>query len=240
MPDKRTHRGPHPDDARLFAAEQWPQLRHAAGDLSWLLTRGYASVSALKIVGDRYALDQRQRNAVSRSACSDEARDRRAATQVEFETISGKTLLIDGYNVLTTIEAALAGGVLLMARDGCLRDIASVHGTWRKVHETLPAIELLGRCLSEVQPKQVTWLLDSPVSNSGRLKTMLREIVESHDWPWDIRLVANPDRELCATVEIVATADSAILDRCRHWVNLARLTVERCVPEARIVDLSKR
>ena len=73
MPDKRTHRGAHPQDDRLFAPDQYSALQSATSDLSWLLTREYASPSALKIVGDRYALDARQRLAVMRCACSDEA-----------------------------------------------------------------------------------------------------------------------------------------------------------------------
>ena len=36
----------------------------------------------------------------------------------------------------------------------------------------------------------------------------------------------------------VATADSVILDRCGAWFNLARETIDRFVPDARIVDLS--
>ena len=30
MPDRREHRGPHPEDARLFAPEAWPLLNDAA------------------------------------------------------------------------------------------------------------------------------------------------------------------------------------------------------------------
>src|SRR5262245_39993965 len=133
MPDRRIHRGPHPDDERLFAADMLPPLRVATGDLCWLLSRGYTSVSALKLVGDRFDLEQRQRTAVSRCACSDAAVARRRERQAALASIRGRTLLIDGYNVLTTIEAALAGGFVLAARDGCFRDMASMHGTWRRV-----------------------------------------------------------------------------------------------------------
>jgi len=236
LPDKRAHRGPHPDDARLFAPDQWPRLRDAVRDLSWLLSREYASKSALKIVGDRYQLDQRQRNAVARCACSDEARDRRERSRVSLTDLVGITLLVDGYNVLTSIEAALAGGVILRARDGCFRDLASIHGTWRKVDETIPGVELLGRFLHQMRLRNVVWYLDSPVSNSGRLKTMLREIATSHGWPWEIELVADPDSILRETDELIATADSAILDRCQRWVNLARSTIEHLVPGARVID----
>ena len=56
MPDRRHHRGPHPDDASLFAPSVWPVLREAVADYCWLLSHGYASNSSLKLVGDRYEL----------------------------------------------------------------------------------------------------------------------------------------------------------------------------------------
>ena len=71
MPDKRTHRGPHPEDAKLFAVANIPTLRKALADYSMLLTKGYAEKSALKLVGDHFSLTQRQRLALMRSACSD-------------------------------------------------------------------------------------------------------------------------------------------------------------------------
>jgi hypothetical protein len=37
----------------------------------------------------------------------------------------------------------------------------------------------------------------------------------------------------------VATADSAILDRCSAWFNLARETIARGVPQACVLDLAK-
>ena len=42
MPDKRTHRGPHPSDTKLFAAGVIADLRTALADFSLLLTKGYA------------------------------------------------------------------------------------------------------------------------------------------------------------------------------------------------------
>ena len=77
MPDARAHRGPDPRDRDAFAPAAWPRLREAVADLSWLLTRGYAEASSLKLVGDRLALTERQRMAVRRCACADAARARR-------------------------------------------------------------------------------------------------------------------------------------------------------------------
>jgi hypothetical protein len=169
LPDTRKHRGPHPEDTRLFAESMLPRLRAAVADLSWLLTRGYAQPSAVKIVGDRYELDARQRMAITRAACTDAAREARANKRITPDTLAGKTLLIDGYNVLTTIETALGTGVVFRGRDGCVRDIAGVHGTWRRVEETSIAIDRIGQTLSSLRVARARWLLDRPVSNSGRL-----------------------------------------------------------------------
>lgn len=67
-PDRRQHRGAHPEDARLFAPARLGALRTAVSELSWLAGRDYSMKSALKLVGDRHALDGRQRLAVARSA----------------------------------------------------------------------------------------------------------------------------------------------------------------------------
>jgi len=237
LPDTRTHRGPHPEDERLFGPEARPKLRQASSDLSWLLSRGYVNPSALKLVGDRYRLMVRQRSAVERSACSDADLARREARRLDPERLAGRPLWLDGYNVLTTVEAALAGGVILACRDGTYRDMASMHGSYRKVAETRPALELLGRVLDALAPSEVLWYLDRPVSNSGRLKKIMDQIAAARGWPWSVELVPDPDALLAETPEIVATADSVILDRCRTWCNLARETVTRHVPEAEVVEL---
>ena len=238
MPDRRSHRGPHPDDSTEFAPHAVPILQSATSDLSWLLTRGYALPSALKLTGDRYQLTARQRTAVSRSACSDQQRQRRMASRRDPASLAGADLWIDGYNVLTSIEAALAAGVLLRGRDGCLRDMASMHGSWRKVAETIPAIELLGTALQHLSLPTLRWLLDQPVSNSGRLRAILLDTATRHSWKWTVDLVADPDPILAAADECIATADSAILDAVAHWFPLARLAIESRIPDAWILDLS--
>jgi hypothetical protein len=240
MPDHRAHRGPHPDDAALFAPDAIPRLRSAVSDLSWLLSRGYADPSAQKVVGDRYNLTIRQRTAVMRCACTDEARDRRLAHRAAADELRERPLLLDGYNVLTTVEAALAGGVILVGRDTAVRDVASMHGTWRKEEETIRAMELIGDvAAADLGVTRLEWLLDSPVSNSGRLKTMLLETAKAHGWDWDVQLVTNPDPILAAAPEgtIIATADSVILDRCRRWFPLGGEVVRTRVPSAWVIDL---
>lgn len=237
MPDNRMHRGQHPDDEKLFSEAMIPDIRRAVADYSLLLSKGYAEKSALKLVGDRFTLTERQRLAVMRSACSDGQRANRRSRQLEISKTAGQVIAIDGYNVLITIEAAMSGGLIFRGRDGCCRDLASIHGTYRRVSETQPAIELIGEFLQQTGISEALWLLDSPVSNSGRLKTMLGELARANNWKWEIDLVTSPDAALIKGEKIVASSDSVVLDKCGKWVDLAGEIIKKRTPAAKIIDL---
>ena len=244
MPDKRGHRGPHPEDARLFAPDQWPALQGAVADLSWLLTHDYAIDSALKLVGDHYQLDTRQRLAVMRASCSDWSLARRQSNCLPPGQLAGRILALDGYNVLTTIESALGGGIIVRGRDGCLRDMASLHGHYKRVAETAPALEIIGNTLADMAVARADFFLDAPVSNSGRLKTVMRQLAAAHHLPWTVTLVPDPDAVLARSPEIIATADSVILDGTRNppgtqaprWTNLTGHIVAQHVKAACLVE----
>jgi hypothetical protein len=189
-------------------------------------------------VGDRFALTERQRVAVRRCACSDQNLRERRSREVGVGQLSGAPILIDGYNALITVEAALSGGVVLVGRDGCFRDLASMHGSFKRVTETPAAIVLIGRTLARCRVERAIWYLDQPVSNSGRLKQLLLEIAAGEKWTWRVELAPNPDAILAAAPEIIATADSIVLNRCARWMNLAREVVCEQVPDAHIVSLA--
>jgi len=238
MPDKRTHRGPHPADEKLFAPDALGGLRTALQDFSLLLTKGYAKKSTLKLVGDKFSLTERQRLAIMRSACSDEQLSSRKQREVKIADIAAKHIGIDGYNVLITVEAAMSGACVFKGRDGCFRDLASIHGTYRKVTETIPAVQLIGNFLKEIGVIEALWLLDSPVSNSGRLKTLIGKLAGENGWDWEIELLTSPDAKLIKSNLVAATSDSVVLDGCKSWVNLARAIIESKLPNPQLVDLS--
>ncbi len=237
-PDIRKHRGAHPEDRRLFADDRLPILRTAVDELSWLLTRAYSMKGALKLVGDKYALTDRQRLAVSRAACSDQSKMRRASTRVEAASAQGEELIIDGFNLIITIEAALGRGVLMLCRDGCIRDLSSVHGSYRSIDETNRAIELIGESLESLRPALVGWVLDRPISNSGRLAKRVRDVARENGWNWSVELAFNPDAEIAASNRIAISSDSNLLDRVVRWLNLNRFLIHNRLHESWLIDLS--
>ncbi|MBN1516146.1 DUF434 domain-containing protein [Candidatus Sumerlaeota bacterium] len=239
MPNRQRHRGRHPQDARLFDVAQQAVLRRATADLSWLLSRGYAETSALKLVGDRHALRQRQRKAVQGAACSDADLAHRSSTQTAPDGLVGRRLLIDGFNLLITVECALGGAVLIHGRDGCVRDLAGVHGSWRRMAESGRAIEQIGAALDQLRPQEVVWLLDAPVSNSGRLASFLREYAKERRLSWTVELHNNPDRALIEAQDaICATSDAWVLNETAAWFNLAVHVLEQLNVKPEMIDLS--
>ncbi|MDE3066746.1 MAG: DUF434 domain-containing protein [Verrucomicrobiota bacterium] len=240
MPGQPTHRGPAPQDDRLFGAGQLPALRAAAAELCWLLDRGYAPRSALELVGNRHSLTARQRMALARCACSRQEAMRRRRLRVEPARLAGQELWLDGYNVLTILESALAGAIVLECRDGCCRDIAGVHRRYRKVHETHPALCLIGETASAWGVTGCHWWLDKPVSNSGRLKALILDVAADCGWNMQVELTFSPDHVLANTEQVIATSDGVVLDRCRRWVNLAAWIVAARIPQTRLVNLSPK
>jgi hypothetical protein len=238
MPDRRRHRGPHPQDDELFAPAHHGVLREALADLCWLLGRGYSDVAALELVGNRYELRARQRLAVQRCACADAARAQRQARRVSSEALRGRDLAIDGFNCVVTLESAMSGGLVLVGRDGACRDLASVHGSYRRVAETLAAVEAVAEHLAAVQVRDVLWYLDRPVSNSGRLAALIRDVGAARGLAWQVELVFAPDRALITDpARVVASGDAWVLDRAAAWVDLVGAIIRERAPGAWLLAL---
>ena len=235
MGEKR--RGPAPGDEALFGETAWPALRTATEELSWLRGRGYAEPSAVALVGNRHQLAKRQRRAVSRAACSDAERAARQGRRVGLEALAGAALHVDGFNALITAESVRAGAPVFLGRDGALRDLASVHGSWRRGARTEAALDALEAQLRVAAPARVVWWLDAPVSNSGRLAGELRERAEAAGLPWEVRLDPDPDARLVALEQgVAASADARILDGAPAWVDLPAAVLAE-MPDAWLVDL---
>jgi hypothetical protein len=145
--------------------------------------------------------------------------------------VRGRHVLLDAFNVLVTIETALGGGFVFVGRDGAMRDLAGLRGSYRVVEETERALAIVADVLGEAA--SLEWLLDAPIANSGRLRARIEAF--HFACPSTARVLANPDAELKER-EFVASSDALVLDRCVSWAPVSRWAVER-VPGARVVRL---
>jgi hypothetical protein len=229
------NRGKQPNDDKLFAAKWIPVLTEAADDLCFLMSRGYAHNAALQVVGNRYRLNKRQRTALFRISSSRQEIELRHQYQCSEQDLVGEAVAIDGFNLLILLEGAISGAYIFKARDGTCRDISSVHGSYKRVRQTEEAILLVGKALKAMGVASVTWYLDKPISNSGRLLTRLYEISEREAFGWEVSLVNNPDKVLAQSEAIVISSDGWILDQGDRWFNLGAMLIERYIPGANMV-----
>lgn len=232
-----SNRGAHPEDAEQFSTAEHARLRAAVRDLSWLRSRGYGDGAAQKLVGDRYRLKRRQRDAVARSACSDAERAHRLCARLSPQEVADQEVHIDTFNVLITVEAALGGAYLFVGRDTAYRDVNPLKGTYRIVRQTRSAIERLTDTLRALAPARVTWHLDRSVSNVGRVKERLANASPAMDCVWGLVEEENVDAALRNTSNPLVTSDSAVLNATDAWLHLEALVHVHHVPEANVVDL---
>jgi hypothetical protein len=105
------------------------------------------------------------------------------------------------------------------------------------VIETQQAICLVGEILEALEPQSVEWLLDKPVSNSGKLAQKIRAEAAEHGWLWNVEVVFNPDTDIIASEKLAISSDSSILDNVSRWVNFSSYVVTERLPHAWVVDL---
>lgn len=228
-------RGFMSEDAREFHGESLRLLRRAQADIVLLLDRGYGLKQAVTFAGDHYQLSARQRTALTRATCPSAALQSRREREMTVE-FAGSTLTIDGFNLLITLEAALSESTVLRCMDGTLRDLCGLRGTYRLIDKTDPALGRIASRLEAMEIRKAVWVLDAPVSNSGRLAARIRRVMEGRPFATEVQLSAHADDLLAGSPEIVTT-DSVILDRCGRWVNLAGRTAAG-LPGFEPVDLA--
>ena len=217
-------RGYVPEDDQNFSNTAIETLKKASHHISYLINEGYDLKQASTFVGNHYVLSERQRLALMRSvATKKQLEDRKAR---EKNAIAGEEVWIDGFNLIITLEVMLSDSILFACADGTIRDLGALRGNYRIIPETKDAVRILLDELTDMQAGTVHILLDQPVSNSGRLKTLIAEIAEDYRIVTDIRILKEVDKELWK-MENVITSDSIILDHCKSWINLMKKCADR-------------
>ena len=126
---------------------------------------------------------------------------------------------IDGFNVIITLEVALSHSPLLQCMDGTIRDLAGLRGTYRIIEETGTAIRLIFEELAAKGVEKAVFYLDSPVSNSGRLKTLVYELAGGYSMGVEVVVIPDVDRTL-QKLSGVVSSDAIILNHCESYMNI--------------------
>lgn len=215
------NRGKNTGDDGLFGTgKQLEKLRAAVRDMHYLLSRGYPEKASSELAGNRYRLKTRQIQALRGASASESQLETRRSKQLEIQSLKNKMVFLDGFNVLILLESLLSGAYIFEGLDGCFRDLSGVHGTYKRVNQTLRSVELVASFFKKSGASKLIWIFDQPVSNSGRIKQMVTDFAIEHDLDWEAELQFNPDQFLAEQAEIAVSSDAWILDHCKSWFNL--------------------
>ncbi|MCD6497543.1 MAG: DUF434 domain-containing protein [Deltaproteobacteria bacterium] len=215
------------------------RLRRVIVDFRFLLERGYPFDSALRFVGNHHQLPSQQRNIVARVLSRFDGITERRRHRVDLDGVAGHVLAIDGLNQLITIETALQGGPLIRGADGCIRDAELVGGKYKTSGRTMQALRLVYDLLAEHRPAEVVWVLDAPVSGSGNLAVLIRQVGSGQDWR--VEVVASPDAVLAQMDDaVVVSSDAVVLDHCDAWMVLVDEVIDRNELHPVVLDFDER
>ncbi|ROR31482.1 hypothetical protein EDD66_10198 [Mobilisporobacter senegalensis] len=234
---KFSRRGFIESDTQEFGPESKDKLYNAAHDILYLINRGYNIKNASTYVGDHYLLSARQRLALMRGLTSKEMLERRKSKEIVNE-LKNTIIHIDSLNTIITLEVALSNSLILKCMDGTIRDLAGLRGTYHLIDKTNAAINLIGEELVKQGVKKAVFYIDAPVSNSGKLKIKIIEIMRHYDIDIEA-IVTNQVDSLLEQFSNVITSDSIILDRCISWFNLNKVIIENNIPECMYFDFER-
>ncbi len=196
------------------------QFIEAVLDFRYLLTRGYNREGALRFVGDHYQLNRYNRLLLYRCVYGEREAEEHRRKILSTEDVRGRTVAIDGYNLLITVESGLQGKQLILSDDGFIRDLSAVHNRYTISSTTEEALRLIGNSLRNMAVSEARFYFDSQISKSGRLAAMVRLTLQDVGVKGNARAVKQADNSVVKDLGIAVSSDSVVIERARAVYDL--------------------
>lgn len=200
-------------------------FKKAIKDYLYLLERGYPQRGFLQLVGDRHSLNSMERTIIYRGLTTRKKSAARTSKLISTGELQGKTLFIDGYNVIVRVAAYLQGLPVFISLDNFLRDASEMRGKLQLNRFLEPSIRLIVRYIKTLPVSEKIFYLDKNISinkiSTNIIKSELSDIIR-------IVIHEKVDKKLSAIKDgVIATADSEIIDNSElRFFDLARKTIE--------------
>jgi len=229
--------GPTAKDYSEFTAESLSTLRAAAEDLRLLLSKTYGMNESLNLVGDHFKLTSRQRQFLYRCVVSPQEAAERRQKIILPSGVRQRELMIDGFNCLIITECCLAGGIVLLADDGLLRDIQGIFGAFRISDNTNEALERITAVLSTTSPAHTTIYLDQRMRYAKSITDKWQNILVAKKVEGEVKIVESADRALRASSgKVIATSDRKSAAEAEKLLDIPRAVADNS-PELSYITL---
>lgn len=149
-------------------------MNRAYCDLVYLLDKGYPKKSALTFIGNHYTLDINQRNVLYRAAIPlKDVKAIQAHLIRDYSILRSRIFYIDTYNQLITFFSIISHDVVILCRDGILRDIFTSLHVDKDIQISNDLIGQYLTVLSKLKPKKVKFFLEAKKSNSKKHSSLI-------------------------------------------------------------------
>lgn len=212
------------------------EIKEAIEDLRYLLNQGYPRSSAVEFVSDHYQLELNDRHLLARCVFSDDEIREHRGQVVEHSEVSGRSIGIDGYNILITVESILTGERIIKCDDGFIRDLQAIFGKYKMSKASERALSLIIRTLKKLDPEKVVLLFDKQVSKSGELAGIARRQLDEEGIEGNARTTVGTDAKVWK-YEVSASSDRVVINKSNRVLDISTMILKN--GESNLVDLTK-
>ncbi len=214
-------------------------LFEAAKDYKYLLNRGYNAITSLNLVSNHYKLSKEERLALYRSIHSNSIASSILRKTVEPQNLSSDLLIIDGFNVLITLTAALRCKQLIRGDDGFVRDILGVFGRVKYNRILFRAVYYLVYSLFSLNIERIVVVLDKNVKWSKLFSDILYKVLLTYVPYPSIFLAHKSDKKILSLNGIISSSDIVVLMHARKVFDIAGYIISRFMNYDNIIDFNK-
>lgn len=209
------------------------KLLKPARDIRSILQWGYPKFSTIRFVADHFQLSLEERHILTRVIMPPDRIVTRINKKVACIDIKDRNLLLDGYNVLLTVDSLLKKEPMWFCDDGYIRDTRYYFSKAKQAEDIEEAIEAVLTFLSEIGPKSVSFLLDSQISHSGELAGFIRHKSKEYRISGEAKTSKIVDFELKAEGSnsendvVLATSDGIVIDSVHEVLDIPACLMEK-------------
>lgn len=213
------------------------RLLKPARDIRSILRWSYPKFATIRFVADHSQLSAEERHILTRVIMPPDKVVSRVRKKIACNGIRDRDLLLDGYNVLLSVDSLLKKEPMWFCDDGYIRDTRYYFSKAKQAEDIGEALDLVLEFFSEARPKSVTFLLDAQISRSGELAGFIRRKLKEQGIPGDAQTSKTADFDLKTEGGkpekqlVVATSDGIVIDSV-----LQVLDIPACLMEKRGVE----
>ncbi len=222
---------------KSYAAFSGPDLKEKllkpARDIRSILRWGYPKLATIRFVADHSQLSVEERNILTRVIMPPDKVVSRVRKKIACDSIKDRDLLLDGYNVLLSVDSLLKNEPMWFCDDGYIRDTRYYFSKARQAEDIEEALDSVLEFLYEAHPKSVTFLLDAQISRSGELAGLIRRKLKENGISGESRTSKTTDFDLKTeggnpkNKLVVATSDGIVIDSVLQVLDIPVCLMEK-------------